>query len=192
MARRVADLDLRDYDTRIAVRAQLRAAREAQHLTQEQVAQAMWTQAANVRRLERQGVDQSYAVTVMRWAAAVNQQLVIEPVGFPPPAPRRAGTNPLLAAVSASLTGPDWQVVRLWQALVGIREACAVSQDQMARVLGISSQAVSLLEHAEAGSLLVVLQRHARAIAACCPHRAGAHLSVRVVPAPAPETGASA
>ena len=189
MARRIADLDERDYQVRIALRAELRALREQQGLSQHALGERMSMDGAGVRRLERQGVDQSRASTVMRWAHALGRTLVMEPVGFPRPArfvrPSKANeVDLLLSAILPGLTGAEWDVARLIEKLAGIRIACYVSQLRLADRLNVTEQAVSFFETSAADTALVMLQRHARGIAKCS-HRADAHLAVRLeLPAP--------
>lgn len=187
MARRIDDLDQRDLQTRLAIRAQLRARREQLGMSQQALGDLLSTGASNVRRLERQGVDQSYTTTIMKWARMLGLRLAITPVGFPPPA--RVGADrvdDLLAAVSGQMhtvggtdNADQWEVTRLMRALSGIRVACAVTQRQMAARMGVCGQAASLVEISGSSTALVVLQRHARAIARCS-RRSQAYLDVRL------------
>lgn len=186
MSRRIADMDPRDYQTRIQIRTDLQAARIEQGLTQQKLGARLGYDGANVRRLERQGVDQSYTVTVMRWARALGLRLVLEPVGFPPPAPRRAAAtlNDMMAMVGGDDLGDEWQVARIVSQLAGIRTACGVTAARMGDRLGISPTAVALFETSGASSALVGLQRHARGIAACSWRASGGYLAVRLEKAP--------
>jgi transcriptional regulator with XRE-family HTH domain len=183
MARRIDDLDVRDYDTRTAVRVRLRERREQLGVTQRALGEALGFEAANVRRLERAGVDQSYTVTVMRWAAALGLRLVLEPVGFPPPVGlgRVDTLNDMMAALTdAGFAGDEeWEVARIIADLAGIRAACRVACAQLAAKIGVTPTAVGLIETAGASSALVVLQRHARGIARCA-RRPDAYLAVRL------------
>src|SRR4051812_23631021 len=104
MGRRIADLDERDYRTRVGIRTQLRARRLLWGWSQRDLGEQLGYEAANVRRLERAGVDQSFTVTVMRWARALGMRLVLQPVGFPDPAPSVSDPlEDLLAAVSSQV-----------------------------------------------------------------------------------------
>lgn len=185
MARRVDDLDDRDRQTRLAIRAQLRGRREQLGMSQQALGDLMRTNPANVRRLERQGVDQSYTISVMKWARMLGLRLAITPVGFPPPVAAGGDrADELLAAVSGQIhvagdAGDMWEVVRLMRTLVGIRVACAVSQRRMAARIGVTEQAISLVEVSGSSTALVVLQRHARGIARCS-RRPEAYLDVRL------------
>lgn len=193
MARRVADLDERDYQVRIAIRGELRRLREEQGLSQRALGERLGIEGSGVRRLERDGVDQSRTSTVMRWARALGKELVLKPVGFPRPAPivRPSKSNDvdlLLSAILPDLTGDAWAVARMVETLTGIRVACYVSQLRLAEQLDLTDQAVSVFETSAADAALVMLQRHARAIARCS-RRPDAHLAVRLEdPAPQPET----
>jgi transcriptional regulator with XRE-family HTH domain len=182
MARRVDDLDERDYRARIDIRHQLREARLAAGLTQREVAERMNLDAANLRRLEAQGVDQSYSATVMTWARALDRRLVMEPVNFPAPAAlRRAGSvNAMMALIGGA--GDEWAVAEVATRLAGIRAACGVTATQMAARIGITSTAVLYIEMAGANSQLVVLQRHARAIARCSWRARDGYLALRLEP----------
>lgn len=187
MGRHITDLDARDRQARLDVRTQLRAHRELLGLSQRALGLRLGYEAANVRRLEREGVNQSYTVTVMRWARALGLRLVLQPVGFPPPA-RSVGdsVDDLLAALSGQVdmsgdAGDAWAVTRITQQLVGIRLACRVTQPQLASQFRTTEQNVSLIETAGSSTALVVLQRHARGIARCS-WRPAAYLDVRLEP----------
>ncbi len=183
MGRRIADLDDRDYQARVDIRTQLRARRELWGWSQKKLGEALGYEAGNVRRLERQGVDQSYTVTVMRWARALGMRLVVEPVGFPRPV--HYYRDMIQAMAHAMLTaGPGdaddaAEVAGIVQQLVGIRLACRVTQTQLGQRFGITDQSVSLIETSGSSCALVVLQRHARGIAKCS-WRPDAHLAVRL------------
>lgn len=194
MARRIADLDERDYQTRIALRAQLRALRVDQGVSQRELGDRLGGRDGScVRRLERQGVDQSRTSTVMRWARALGKTLALEPVGFPRPATfirpsKSSDVDALLSAILPGLTGDEWDIARMIEKLAGIRIACSVSQEKLADRLNLTEQAVSFFETSAADTALVMLQRHARGIAKCS-RRPDAHLAVRLEdPAPQPET----
>jgi transcriptional regulator with XRE-family HTH domain len=183
MGRRINDLDDRDFQARTAMRIQLRARRETLGLSQRALGQILGYAAANIRRLEREGVDQSYTTTIMRWARALGFRLMMQPVGFPPPA-RSIGdsVDDLMAALGAEIdlggtAGDAWEVNRLTAELVGIRLACRVTQPQLARQFKTTDQNVSLIETSGNSTALVVLQRHARAIGRCS-WRPDAHLAV--------------
>lgn len=190
MGRRIHDLDDRDSQARAGLRIQLRARREELGISQFALGEKLGWQAANVRRLERQGVDQSYAHTVMRWARALGLRLAVEPVGFPKPWTVGADrVDRMLSALATQMyetgrcdTADEWEVLRLTKQLVGIRLACGVTQDQLAGVFGVSTQAVSLFEIVDKTTSLVALQRHARGIARCSPRWRDGYLCVRLEP----------
>ncbi len=185
MGRRVDDLSPADRDARIDVRTRLRARRIELGLSQRQLGRRLGYEAANIRRLEREGVDQSYTVTVMRWARALDMQLGLTPVGFPRPG--YYYRDMVAAMVTAMATaGPGEaedaaEVAGLVQQLVALRIACGVSQDQLAKRIGTTDKNVSLIETAGSATALVVLQRHARAIGKCAA-RPEAHLAVTLQP----------
>ena len=187
MARRIADLDARDYQARVDIRVQLRARRQACGWSQRKLGDRLGYDAANIRRLEREGVDQSFTVTVMRWARELGTRLVLTPVGFPPPAPYYRNMIEAMAEAMA-LAAPGEaddaaEVAGLIQQLVGIRLACRVTQPQLAKQFGTTVQNVSLIETAGSSTALVVLQRHARGIARCA-WRPDAHLAAHVEDTP--------
>jgi len=186
MGRTVVDLDDRDLAVRDALRLELTALRLAAGLSQRQVAIAMGSEASLVRGLERAGVLQSRTGTVLRWARALGKRVIIEPVGFPPPAKQRwpsrsAGVEGLLATIAQTewADRDEWVAAGIAADLAGIRVACGITQTELADVLGISEQAVSILETAGTDTMLVVLQRYARGLARCS-RRPDAHLHVRL------------
>lgn len=179
MARRINDLDDRDLAARIRIRQQLVAAREQAGLTCRQLGEKLHYEPANIRRLERQGVDQSYTVTVIRWARALGRDLVLEPVGFPPPRPPLAARHLTAMVAAAGIDADERRVARMVLCLAGIRVACAVTPAQLAERLGITPSAVGLFETSGASSALVALQRHARAVARCA-RRSNAYLAVHL------------
>lgn len=137
-----------------------------------------------MRRLERAGVDQSYAVTVMRWARALGCRLVMTPVGFPrlPASYYRGMVGDVLAALDDDVD-EGAEVAALVQRLVALRNTCRVTQADLAKRIGTTDKNVSLIETAGSSTALVVLQRHARAIGKCS-WRPAAHLAVTLEPDP--------
>jgi transcriptional regulator with XRE-family HTH domain len=183
MGRRVADIDERDRQVRVDVRSRLRTRRQQLGWSQRQVGELLGSHPANIRRLEREGVDQSYAISVMRWARVLGLRLVLQPVGFPPPAVQVGdAVDDLLTAVAGDIRGSGdlddaWEMTRIMGQLVGVRLACRVTRPQLAKRIGTTEQNVSLIETAGSSTALVVLQRHARAVAKCS-WRPDAYLSV--------------
>lgn len=188
MARRITDLDERDYQARAALRVALRDARGNLGLSQRALGERLGFDGANVRRLERQGVDQSYAITVMRWARALDLELVMEPVGFPPVADdvtAADSVNDMLAMLAGTTTVPaeEATVAALISRLTRIRTVLGVTAVQLAARFGTTPTAVSMVETTGRGSALVTLQRHARGIARCSWRAPDGYLDVRLEPA---------
>ena len=191
MGRRLADLDERDYAARIAIREQLCDRRTELGLTQKDLGELMGTNQANVRRLERTGVDQSFTISIMRWARALGLRLVLEPIGFPKPHPRNIrGTGAMMAALAATRitddnAGDEWAVLAMRDTLASIRLTCNVTCAQLGAKFGTGEANVWQFETHGGSPQLVALQRHARGIARCT-WRSEAYLDVRLEPAPEP------
>ena len=171
MSTRVNDVDPRDHQTRVDLRTQLVAVRHQRGISATTLAQALRTEASNVRRDERIGVVNARVVTIMRWADTLGYTLRWEPVGFPEPAPRARNTrdkdlDELLAAVMPALRGTDEiAVTGLVEVLARIRVACGITQARLAQVCGITESAVSAFENAINQPTLSLVQRHARGVA---------------------------
>lgn len=180
MAHPIGDLDVRDRRARAPLHFQLRARRQQLGWSQARVGQATGFDAAGVRRLERIGVDQSYASTVIRWATALGWRLALTPTGFPPlPS---GGLDELLGTVAVDMpasAAASWQAMQVLAELARIRVACQVTQRELATLFGTTTQAVSMVEVGGAGTPLVGLQRHARGIARCAG-LPGAYLAVNL------------
>jgi transcriptional regulator with XRE-family HTH domain len=197
MARRIPDLHPDDYTTRIELRAQLRRIREAAGLSQRDMKPLLGFDQGTISKMERLGVEQAKTATVARWARALGHRLTLTPTGFPPPVRWRRqsrGNDPvagLLSALAGTGAGEgavfggsdEWLAARTLNDLVGIRVACAVSQERLAQVLGISEAAISLTELGTADNQLVTLQRYARAVARVSRYRCG-YLAVSLDPIP--------
>jgi transcriptional regulator with XRE-family HTH domain len=181
MSRVIADLDDRDRKARADLHLQLRARRQLLGWSQRKVGDACGVDPAGIRRWERLGVDQSYAATIMRWAEPLGLRLVMEPVGFPTvPARPLSRIGQLFAAIEVEMTGRTsaaWRTAAVRADLVRIRQACRVTQAQLADQFRVSEQAVSMTEVGDSSPALVMLQRHARGIARCA-RRPEAYLAV--------------
>lgn len=185
----IIDLHPDDHAERIALRTELVRLRVEEHrLSQRDFGAVYGIDQGGVGRLER--TDQWLMRTVQRWSRKLKRELLLQPVGFPPPAvvrtlhPTKSGDlDGLLSAIISGVkpTNPDqadsWRT-SMWQhELAGIRCALDVTQKQMGRALGNTVQAVSDFESGNHGSRLIIMQRYARALARIAgrPH---AHLTI--------------
>ncbi len=198
MARHVHDLHPDDHAARVRIHRQLRQLRRDTGMRRRDVADRMGMDPANLGRLERNGADQSRAVTIAAWARALDHRLVLTLDGYPPPCPwRRQEQTPRMNVIAALLEtrnvaafgGEDaYRIAALTVDLIGVRNACGVSQRALAAQLNVSEACVSQFENGITESLLALLQRYARGITYAGRYRSrrctpSAHLAVAVVPA---------
>lgn len=173
----IIDLHPDDFANRDALRRELiRLRSEVRGLSQRDFGALLDRDQGGIGRLER--TDQWHMRTLQRWCRALGVEILLEPVGFPPPAKVRTlhptkndQVDDLLAAIVGGFTPSDtvaadaWRVVQWQYELAGIRCALNVTQKQMARALLNTTAAVSDFESGEHGSRLIIMQRYARALA---------------------------
>lgn len=158
------DLNLDDFQIRLALMRTLRRAREVDHITARMVGDRIGVTPQAVRAVE--GGSNWAARTVMRYARGVGWRIEWTLYDLAPPRDDDDIMAVIIAALDVSTSvradAAHWRTV--WNTMRRRRRADRITAGELGRRLGVTENAVHWAETNCDGTAVITAQRHARAL----------------------------